>query len=434
MLIYTPLLTSRFSYVAHFILEKVSTAKIEITTDVEVFTNYSGVKILYAPDQFDASAFWIKPVDLLFEKGIRQQRISCNVANNGQHIFFKNEGDLGFDIFAATFFLLSRYEEYLPHEKDSYGRYAHQNSVAFIAGFLKEPLINTWIHYLKQVLRQKFPHINLPPAAFEYIPTYDIDHAWQYKHKGFLLNAGGYVKDLTRNDFNGLLRRLRVIIGNNKDPFDAYDWLDALHSQNNLQPYYFFLLANSRGDYDKNIDPGNTELQALITAHFEKYEIGIHPSWRSGDDSQLLQEEIQTLSSITGQQITHSRQHYIRMQLPDTYRRLLATGIRNDWSMGYGSINGFRASVAYPFYWYDLEKEETTNLLILPFCFMDANAFYEEHLTPSQALEEMQDMCLKIRKTGGTLVTIWHNNFLGQHPQFLEWKKIYHQWILSVAR
>ena len=58
--------------------------------------------------------------------------------------------------------------------------------------------------------------------------------------------------------------------------------------------------------------------------------------------------------------------------------------------MGYGSINGFRASVASPFYWYDLEKEANNLLAAYPFCYMEANSFYEQKFTPAQALEEMR--------------------------------------------
>ena len=71
-----------------------------------------------------------------------------------------------------------------------------------------------------------------------------------------------------------------------------------------------------------------------------------------------------------------SRQHFIRFTLPDTYRQLINAGIKEEFSMGYGSVNGFRASVALPFYWFDLEKNEATSLLVYLFCFMDANSFF----------------------------------------------------------
>ena len=93
--------------------------------------------------------------------------------------------------------------------------------------------------------------------------------------------------------------------------------------------------------------------------------------------------------------------------------------------MGYGSINGFRASVASSFYWYDLDKEEQTTLRLFPFCFMDANAYYEQHFSAGQAMTELMHYYRSIRKVNGLMVTIWHNSILGRSPEFAGWREAY---------
>lgn len=100
--------------------------------------------------------------------------------------------------------------------------------------------------------------------------------------------------------------------------------------------------------------------------------------------------------------------------------------------MGYGSINGFRASVASPFYWYDLEKEQVTSLLLHPFCFMEANSFFEQRATPEQALEEMRHYHREVKKVNGQLITIWHNTFLGMDPMYAGWKEVYARFVKEV--
>jgi len=100
---------------------------------------------------------------------------------------------------------------------------------------------------------------------------------------------------------------------------------------------------------------------------------------------------------------------------------LFVAGYKEDFSMGYGSINGFRASVASPFYLYDLEKEEPTNLLLYPFCYMEANSFFEQKFSPAQALEEMQHYYQQVKKVNGTFISIWHNTFLGTDDGLQEW-------------
>ena len=173
-------------------------------------------------------------------------------------------------------------------------------------------------------------------------------------------------------------------------------------------------------------------MQRLIREHSDRYSIGIHPSWQSGDDPEKLKLEILRLGHIAGKQISCSRQHFIRFTLPQTYRQLIDVGIGLDFSMGYGSINGFRASVASTFFWYDLGKEEQTKLVLYPFCFMEANSFYEQKFTASEAYNELMRYYFICNEVNGQLITIWHNNFLGTDPQFAGWSDIYERFIDTV--
>jgi len=132
--------------------------------------------------------------------------------------------------------------------------------------------------------------------------------------------------------------------------------------------------------------------------------------------------------------ITISRQHYIKFSIPHTYRTLIEAGIENEFSMGYGSTNGFRASVASPFFWYDLEKEIKTSLHIRPFCFMDANSYYEQKQNAEQAFEELLHYYNICKAVNGTLITIWHNTFLGTAPEFSGWKEMYERFIAQVQQ
>jgi hypothetical protein len=226
--------------------------------------------------------------------------------------------------------------------------------------------------------------------------------------------------------------RLKVILGLQQDPFDCFDWLEELHAANGLSPIYFFLVAEKNGLYDKNILPSKPAMQALIKKHAANYAIGIHPSWQSGDQKQLLIQEKKLLEQISGQAVLSSRQHYIRFNLPDGYQRLIEAGITADYSMGYGSINGFRASVASSFYWYNLQKEEANLLRIHPFCFMEANSFYQQHFTPAQALEEMMHYYKVCKNVHGTFSCIWHNHTLGTDRLFAGWREVYEKFIGSL--
>jgi len=428
VIVFSHTITSRLQYILDFLGKETIGKPFYAINDIEAFRQYAGPKINYSKERITESEYRIQNIELLFEKGCNEQKIECFEINNCK-AFFKTEGDFPFDIFAASFYLLSRYEEYLPHQKDIYGRYAHENSLAFREGFLHLPLINVWIEDFKEALESKFPELTSHHLSFIFLPTYDIDEAYSYKHKEWWRTIGGIMRSMANGQWSIVAERSKVLLGTRKDPFDSFQWMDQLHQQFGLQPIYFFLIPNKGSRYDKNISPSKRSMQELIREHSERYSIGIHPSWQSGDDPEKLKLEILKLGHISGKQITSSRQHYIRFTLPGTYRQLIDLGIESDFSMGYGSINGFRASVASPFFWYDLEKEEQTKLLLYPFCFMEANSFYEQELSAERAFEELKDYFDIVRSLNGTLITIWHNSFLGTAKQFRGWRELYKKFI-----
>jgi hypothetical protein len=425
VLLYTQNNSPRLQYICAFIFEELLGIECTITTNHTTFKNDDGVKINYSNTSICEIEFHLLPVNLLFEKSIVSQAVDFFEAN-GKKAFFKKESqDFPFDIFAASFYLLSRYEEYLPHQKDMYGRYAHENSLAFKNQFLHLPLINIWVKDFTTALQNKFPALDIALPVFKFTPTYDIDIAYDVKHKGLLRNLGGFIKSPS-------LSRMAVLLGLRKDLFDTYDWLIALHEQYHLHPIYFFLVAAKNGLFDKNILPAKKAMHQLVKKHADKYVIGIHPSWQSGDDDDLLTAEITQLKMMSQKEITVSRQHYIRFNLPTGYRRLLQQHISDDYSMGYGSINGFRASVASSFYWFDLEKNEATSLRIHPFCFMEANSYYEQKLSPGATLEELMRYYIACKEVNGELVTIWHNHMVSDDKIYVGWGRLYENFLKKI--
>lgn len=411
-------------FACNFIFSEQLQTPFRITTSSKDFIDYEGAKINYSNHRIENSYF-IRAHQLLFEQGIRHQDTVCFEKNEQPFFFPCSDADFHFDIFAASFYLLSRYEEYLPHESDMYGRYAHENSLAFKEGFLNKPLINDWLILFSGSLMSAFPGIVLPARSFTFLPTYDIDIAYSFKHKGPVRNLGGFIKSPS-------MERLMVLAGLRKDPFDSYAFMDSLHKENRLSPVYFFLVATSGSLYDKNISPYSHAMWQLIKRHSSKYRLGLHPSWRSYGSLPVLKKEKKIMETAGGKEINISRQHYIKLSLPKTYQMLIEAGIEKDYSMGYGSINGFRASVASSFLWYDLQKEKTTGLRLYPFCFMDANSFYEQRQDTAQSLAELKYYMDACKKVNGLFITIFHNNFLGSDNQFAGWKELYTSFISQV--
>lgn len=424
LLLYSHITTPRLQYIIDFFSKELFEQPIQLTTDAGFFKASELPKLNYSDKAFSEEELFIHNTSLLFETGIRPQPIECFDVNFHK-AFFQTSGDFPFDILAASFYLLSRYEEYLPHAKDEYGRYAHTNSLAWREKFLQQPLVNIWLEELKKALLQKFPSIRFRRGHFKCILSYDVDIAYSYLYKGFYRTTGGFARSIIKGEWGQVKERWAVLRGKKKDPYDCFEWLDAWHLYCRLKPYFFFLVPQKPSKYDKNTSPNAPSFKKLVEYYANSYKVGLHPSWQSGDDASLLREEYEWLEVVADKKIVYSRQHYIRLSLPQTYRQLITIGLQKDFSMGYGSINGFRASVCSSFNWYDLEKEETTSLMLFPFCFMDANAYYEQKNTPQQAYNELIQYYELTKSLKGVFISIWHNSILGTSPGFKGWRNMF---------
>ena len=345
---------------------------------------------------------------------------------NGLKAFFKTNGSIPFDVLSASFYLLTRYEEYgSEYKKDNYGNYHHQNSLAFKENFLHLPLINLWL----KTIEEKY-QVPIPNSQFQITPTYDIDIAFAYKHHSLLKNIGGFVKDVfeKRGTF---IERLKVLLNYQKDPYDVFNWLNQLHQQYRLRPIYFFLVAQKRSELDKNALPKSNGMIALIQQLSRQNNIGIHPSYISNSNENILKNEIEYLSKTSNATINISRQHYLQLNFPSTYETLIKLGIAADYTIGYGTCNGFRASYTKPFYWYHLKEEKQTNLLLHPFCYMDANSIFEQQLSPEKALQEMIAYYNTTKAVDGNFTFIMHNHFLSTQPQWKEWRNVYEKFLAA---
>ena len=160
ILIYAHTTSPRLQYTCEFIFKELLDVDFAITIDSEEFINYEGAKINYSNSEIQGPEFKIQNHTLLFENNIKPQTVECFLVNDYKAFFKTENSDWPFDIFAAAFFLISRYEEYLPHAKDMYGRYGHENSLAFKEGFLQLPLVNTWVKGFAAALKNKFPALS----------------------------------------------------------------------------------------------------------------------------------------------------------------------------------------------------------------------------------------------------------------------------------
>jgi len=433
LLIYTNKITNRLQYIFEHLFDKIMGLELTLTTNKDTFVAFEGAKLNYSNRQFtDELFFYATP--LLFERGIKKQRIKINfLPDSDTPIFFinKNNSDLPFDPFAASFYLISRYEEYDNSPRDKHGRYQAEYSLAYKNGFLHIPVIDRYVQLLQAALLKRYPALPFKQLHYYYMPTYDIDIAYAYKCKGVLRNVGGYLSSVSKGEWALVKDRTLVLLGKRKDPFDTYAWQFEMHEKYQLAPLYFFLVGEY-GYFDKNISLQDLRFQSLIRTMDDKYEVGLHPSYASNTESHRFDAEVDNLSSLLKRPIVKSRQHYLKLHLPDTYQTLLEHDIEEDHTMGYSSQVGFRAGTSRPFYFYDLTLEVKTHLKVVPFAFMDVSLHDYLQLSPKRAIEALKPIIKNVQEVNGQLVSLWHNNNLSQSHGWEGWLAVYEK-VLQMA-
>ena len=426
VLLYSKFTSPRLTFICYQIFDIWLGVKCRITTNLEIYQQYEGIRINYSNKRILKKEVLLPACKLLKVGSI--QKITFNTLKyNKIPALFKMDvptSTLPFDLLATIFFHLSRYEEYLPFNEDQHKRFTFKESWVYRNECLQLPIVDQLVEVLDQQLKKSYPLVITNKRSYSFQTTYDIDMAWAYKYKGLFRTTGGILKDLFKGDKVGLQEKWQVLFGNKIDPFYTYDHFQQWDQGSSNPAIYFFLLGNY-SKYDQNINATQPVFQQLIQKIASTNTIGIHPSYQSNTNLKQLDIEIQRLKNITGQSITRSRQHFLKLHLPDTYRNLLKYNVKEDYSMGYAGQIGFRAGTSLPFYWYDLQLETATSLLIHPFQIMDVTLKEYLHLTPEQAKISISEMIKTIRSINGTFCSLWHNSSFSNIGGWEDWGEVY---------
>jgi len=421
LLIYTHKITPRFSYTMKQVFTRILGIEITFTTKVEDFIKHSGPKITYTKQPLQ-NEFFVRSNDLLFEQGINDFRVT--IADwDGVPCFF-GAGDrstVPFDIFAASFYLLSRYEEYLPHVKDLFQRFPPSESLAFRNNFLHLPIVDIWAFKLLEMLLGRFPNMEAKARRYDHTSIIDVTTSHCFANRGIVRGVAGLILDLVNLRIRRVFQRISVWLKLRKDPFDNFSALIALHKVHNVQSMFFFQFA-TYSTYDKNVSPNNNTFRHLIKSVADYSKVSLAASFSSFSNTGLLKEEKKKLSNVINRPVNFCRLRYNRVDIPQTYRNLVEAEFTDDFTMGYTHEIGFRAGTCTPFYFYDIPLEVQQPLKVHPFAVHD---YAFQYMTSEEKiLETVDGIYEQVKRVNGEFLTIFSNELLGG-SQKVDWMHLY---------
>ncbi len=390
--------------------------EVSYTSTVEDFIAHNSLKMSYTKQPLSNEIF-VRSHSLLFEQGLSDLDINVQNWDDTKGFFQTGEkSSLPFDIFAASFYLLSRYEEYLPHVNDEFSRFMASESLAKKEGFLDQPVVDIWAFRLKDILSDRFTDFQFPERKYKMQPVIDVPCAYLFKRKGLLRTIGGTFSDLFRLRFVNIYKRFSVLFGFQDDPHDTFDWIIEQQKMSKSTFMVFFLIGNY-STYDKNISTTKKAFVSLIKSVGDYCNVGLKVSYFALEDINMLKSEKIKLERITNLEVPAVRNSFSKLNLPITYRNFVELEIPEDYTMGYIDELSFRAGTCTPFQFYDLDYETQTPLQINPYHCLDyALLKFKSQLDKKEHLQRFME---EIKRVGGTFCPVFHNYSLTDQD---EWK------------
>lgn len=422
LLVYTHKITPRLKYIFKQICTRILGVPVSFTTQVEQFIAHDSMKMSYSNQKLGNEIF-IKSHQILFEQGLSDVDIYVNTWEDTKCFFFNGDkSDLPYDIFAASFYLMSRYEEYLPHVQDEYGRFSAKDSLAYNHGFLQQPVVDIWAYKFREVLKSRFPDYEFKNHEFKVNPIIDVPTAFYFKHKGLMRTIGGTFSDIFRFRLRLLYQRYLVLLGFKRDPYDTFKWV-INRQKTARQKFLIFFLIGDFSTFDKNININKKRFVSLIKSMADYSSVGLKASFFAVEKFEILKREKFSMESIINNSLKASRNSFSKLNLPVCYRNLIDLEITEDYSMGYVNEMGFRAGTCTPFLFYDLDYEIQTPLMIHSYHLMDYTLLqFKSQLDKKETLQRFMN---SIRKVNGTFVPIFHNYSFSEEERWEGFKELF---------
>lgn len=421
LLIYTQKLTPRISYIFKHICLRILGIEVSFTTAIEDFITHLGPKISYVKKPIGDELFF-QSYGFLEQQGIEAIDISVKKWNDTIGFFSVSVmSALPFDIFSASFYMLSRYEEYLPHVKDESGRFMASESLSFKEGFLLEPVVDIWAYIFKEKLLEAFPDMVFPEKKLKLHPVIEAAQPFAFKHKGIFRSFVGYSNNLFQGKFRNIIARTQVLLGLKRDPLDTFKWIINIATRSKFNLTVFFLLGNSLV-FDEGMNTHRQKFKMLIKYVSDYKEVGLIFSFDALGDQELLKIEKLQMEEITNRNLGSAINAEYLVNLPEIYRSLVELEVKRDYTMVFHDTVGFRAGTCTPFLFYDLDYEIKTPLEIHP-AVMTTLAFQTKYASD---IEKIVNSTIKtVSDVNGTFTIIFSNKDFSPIESNKVWRNIF---------
>lgn len=407
LIVFSTVLTSRIKYIFNFIFRDILKAEVEFTGNSKFFLDSTNAKISYG-DAPLADELFFKSSALLFSNKLEETKIKTIPFGDYQVPFPVQNSQPPFDVFAASFFILSRYEEYL-HQQKTTDNFRANKSYQSKWKILDRPIIDEWAMILRNIILTKYPQFKFHEKSFSQQPTINFDIPAQIP-SGFINKTKFFLNTIVSKENNFISAGFDRLTGLDVNVEQALPTIVSYLRLKNVSPVFFVGFPDIPDDYT-----GITGISKILN----KTAVGLlRPCASDKQKISNVKAGLVKLKKILPDQVILSSQQLEVLKFPLCYLNLLNSAVTSDYSMGYAETPGFRAGTCTPFNWYDLQLEKVTALNVKSYCFTDAAL---EQLNTEDINEIIAHFSHSVKVVNGTLVSSWQLRSLSTH---LKYKKL----------
>jgi hypothetical protein len=344
------------------------------------------------------------------------------------YTFIHNDSEINIpiDIFGSSFFMLTRYEELVKTDRDELDRFPAEASLAFQDGFLERPIVNEYIEILWWALKRISPNLKRRERQFKIIPTHDVDFPYRFRLNPYSSILRTVTGDLLKRKDILLAKQnielwFHVLLGNKNDPFDTFDWIMNISENAGLRSAFYFM-GGGETKYDASYPLEHPLLKKILNKIAARgHEIGFHASFATYNNGSIWKKEFIKLRNLLMDTIVlGGRQHYLRFQVPTTWKYYVENNLEYDSSLSYAERPGFRCGICYEYPVFDLINKKTLCLKERPLILMEGSILDKKYMNLVISQETYDYINLFKERTKlfkGNFIILWHNNCLANELQ-----------------
>lgn len=331
----------------------------------------------------------------------------------GENKFVQNEDGavIGLDIFASTFFMLSRWEESLLGREEK-GDCEESQLFCVKHGIHQRPIVNEYADFLRQLLPLD---LSFSTRHYEVVLSHDVD--------GFLTPSWSRIaKDFVKQTVHGAPKNKVLNLTWKEEikykqafpsAYSQFELYTNLTEKCNIQEWFYFKVCG-KGETEATYLFDDKQTKEIVDKLKENnnphFILGFHPSQNTFGKKQQWDKEVSRITELLREKPNIGRNHHLLYNF-DTLR--MWEGI-SDSTLDISNCvfhyrQGFRSGVCVPYHLFDLYRRKVMNLVEHPCQIMDTVVRYNgKTKSADERWRDIQTVVEQVKEYQGELVLTWH--------------------------